>query len=73
MSLPVKMVFSQKYRSYGICGAFGLLDHGFCEGSDMAQAQTCTGRRGERERSETEESDLGARWKEGKGEVVGGV
>ena len=45
MNPPAKAAFSQRYRSYGICGVFGLLDHGFCEGSDMAQAHTCTRRR----------------------------
>jgi len=70
MSLPATTVFSQKYRSYGICEAFGLLDHGFFRGSDIAQARSCTGRR---ERSETEERDLGALWKEEKGDITGGI
>lgn len=43
MSFPAIVAFSQKYRSYGICGAFGLSDHGFCEEVDMAQR--CTKRR----------------------------
>ena len=65
MSSPAKAAFSQKYRSYGICGAFGLSDHGFW--SDMGQVQTCTRRReevsmdGEGGRDLKQESDLGAR------------
>lgn len=31
---PATVAFSQKYRPYGICGAFGLSDHGFCEESE---------------------------------------
>lgn len=58
MRIPAKLAFSAKYRLYGICGAFGLLDHG-CE-SDMAQRGIFSeGRTGlwvkEREGSEIEE------------------
>ena len=39
-----KTAFSKRYRLYGICGAFGLSDHGSGEESDMAQ--TCMGGKG---------------------------
>lgn len=41
MRIPAKFAFSAKYRLYGICGAFGLLDHGE---SDMAQREEREGR-----------------------------
>jgi len=34
MRIPAKVAFSPKYRSYGIFGALGLLDHGL---PDMVQ------------------------------------
>ena len=40
MMVPAKVAFSPKYRSYGIWGAFGLVDHGSSEESDMTQRCT---------------------------------
>jgi len=40
MIVPAKVAFSPKYRSYGIWGAFGSVDHGSSEESDMTQRST---------------------------------
>ena len=64
MRTPAKVAFSPKYRSYGIWGAFGLVDHGFCEESDMSQ--TCR-RRGEGNSGEGwTELGKGTSWFDGK-------
>jgi len=76
MRIPAKVAFSPKYRSYGIWGAFGLVDHGSCEESDMTQRCTKGGERNSSEGGiellvkEGRGKDLVARWEEGKGRVV---
>lgn len=50
MMVPAKVAFSPKYRSYGIWGAFGLVDHGSSEESDMIQRCTKGGEGGEGKR-----------------------
>ena len=39
MSVPAKLAFSAKYRSCGISGESGLLDHDFCWVLDMTWAR----------------------------------
>ena len=67
MSPLAKIAFSKRYRSYGICGAFGLSDHGSGEEPDMVQ--TCMGGREGISTGGGGKTELWVR----EGEVVSGV
>ena len=58
MRNPEKFAFSAKYSEYGIGGAYGLSDHGFCRESSIAQSYAVSGKGV----SKMKEKDLEARW-----------